>query len=34
MNVIGNPGIDRTDFELLSPGGSQPSGCGTCVAPP
>jgi alkyl hydroperoxide reductase subunit D len=32
MNVIGNPGIDRTDFELLSLAVSAVNGCGTCVA--
>jgi alkyl hydroperoxide reductase subunit D len=32
MNVIGNPGIDRTEFELLSLAVSAVNGCGTCVA--
>jgi alkyl hydroperoxide reductase subunit D len=32
MNVIGNPGIDRADFELLSLAVSAVNGCGTCVA--
>jgi alkyl hydroperoxide reductase subunit D len=32
MNVIGNPGIDRVDFELLSLAVSAVNGCGTCVA--
>ena len=32
MNVIGNPGIDRQDFELLSLAVSAINGCGTCVA--
>jgi alkyl hydroperoxide reductase subunit D len=32
MNVIGNPGIDRIDFELLSLAVSAVNGCGTCVA--
>src|SRR6202000_815840 len=32
MNVIGNPGIEKIDFELLSLAVSAISGCGTCVA--
>ncbi len=32
MNVIGNPGIDKQDFELLSLAVSVINGCGTCVA--
>jgi alkyl hydroperoxide reductase subunit D len=32
MNVIGNPGIDRADFELLSLAVSAVNGCGSCVA--
>ena len=32
MNVIGNPGIERVDFELLSLAVSAINGCGTCVA--
>jgi alkyl hydroperoxide reductase subunit D len=32
MNVIGNPGIDRADFELVSLAVSAINGCGTCVA--
>ncbi len=32
MNVIGNPGIDKQDFELLSLAVSAIHGCGTCVA--
>jgi lipoyl-dependent peroxiredoxin subunit D len=32
MNVIGNPGIDKVDFELLSLAVSAINGCGTCVA--
>jgi alkyl hydroperoxide reductase subunit D len=32
MNVIGNPGIERVDFELLSLAVSAVNGCGTCVA--
>jgi len=31
MNVIGNPGIDKFDFELLSLAVSVINGCGTCV---
>ena len=31
MNVIGNPGIDRLDFELLSLAVSAINGCGLCV---
>jgi alkyl hydroperoxide reductase subunit D len=32
MNVIGNPGIEKADFELLSLAVSAINGCGTCVA--
>ena len=32
MNVIGNPGIDKVDFELLSLAVSAINGCGTRVA--
>jgi lipoyl-dependent peroxiredoxin subunit D len=32
MNVIGNPGIDKVDFELLSLAVSAINGCGACVA--
>ena len=32
MNVLGNPGIDKADFELLSIAVSAINGCGTCVA--
>jgi len=32
MNVLGNPGIDKADFELLSLAVSAINGCGTCVA--
>jgi len=31
MNVIGNPGIDRLDFELLSLAVSALNGCGLCI---
>jgi alkyl hydroperoxide reductase subunit D len=31
MNVIGSPGIDRMDFELLSLAVSAVNGCGSCV---
>jgi lipoyl-dependent peroxiredoxin subunit D len=31
MNVIGNPGIDKVDFELVSLAVSAINGCGTCV---
>ena len=31
MNVIGNPGIDRDDFELLSLAVSAVNGCGLCI---
>jgi len=30
--VLGNPGIDKADFELLSLAVSAINGCGTCVA--
>jgi alkyl hydroperoxide reductase subunit D len=32
MNVIGNPGIDKLDFELLSLAVSAINGCGQCVS--
>src|SRR5579872_2640523 len=32
MNIIGNPGIDKQDFELLALAVSAINGCGTCVA--
>jgi alkyl hydroperoxide reductase subunit D len=32
MNVIGNPGIDKMDFELLSLAVSAINGCGKCIA--
>ena len=32
MNVIGNPGVDKTDFELYSLAVSAINGCGMCVA--
>jgi lipoyl-dependent peroxiredoxin subunit D len=32
MNVIGNPGIAKADFELLALAVSAINGCGTCVA--
>ena len=32
MNVIGNPGIDKTDFELYSLAVSAINGCGACAA--
>lgn len=32
MNVIGNPGVDRTDFELYSLAVSAVNGCGACVS--
>ena len=31
MNVIGNPGIDKLEFELLSLAVSAVNGCGLCV---
>jgi lipoyl-dependent peroxiredoxin subunit D len=31
MNIIGNPGIDKLDFELLSLAVSAVNGCGLCV---
>jgi alkyl hydroperoxide reductase subunit D len=31
MNVIGNPGIDKVDFELLSLAVSAINGCGMCI---
>jgi alkyl hydroperoxide reductase subunit D len=32
MSVIGNPGIAKVDFELLSLAVSAINGCGSCVA--
>jgi lipoyl-dependent peroxiredoxin subunit D len=32
MNVIGNPGIAKADFELLALAVSAINGCGTCIA--
>jgi alkyl hydroperoxide reductase subunit D len=32
MNAIGNPGIDKLDFELLSLAVSAINGCGMCIA--
>lgn len=31
MNVIGNPGVERTDFELWSLAVSAMNGCGACI---
>jgi alkyl hydroperoxide reductase subunit D len=31
MNVIGNPGMEKVDFELVSLAVSAINGCGTCV---
>ncbi|MEU8350390.1 carboxymuconolactone decarboxylase family protein, partial [Streptomyces sp. NPDC048845] len=31
MNVIGNPGVDKTDFELWSLAVSAINGCGMCL---
>ena len=31
MSVIGNPGIDKTDFELYSLAASAVTGCGKCI---
>lgn len=31
MNVIGNPGVDRADFELWSLAVSAVNGCGMCI---
>jgi alkyl hydroperoxide reductase subunit D len=31
MNVIGNPGIDKADFELFSLAVSAQNGCGSCI---
>jgi lipoyl-dependent peroxiredoxin subunit D len=31
MNVIGNPGIEKVDFELMSLAVSAISGCGMCI---
>ena len=32
MNVIGNPGIDKVEFELVSLAVSAVNGCGSCIA--
>lgn len=32
MNVIGNPGVDKTDFELYCLAVSAINGCGACVS--
>lgn len=32
MNVLGSPGIDKKDFELMALAVSAINGCGTCVA--
>lgn len=32
MNVIGNPGVEKTDFELYSLAVSAINGCGACVS--
>lgn len=32
MNIIGNPGVDKVDFELWSLAVSAINGCGMCVA--
>jgi len=32
MNVIGNPGVAKVDFELYSLAVSAINGCGTCLA--
>jgi alkyl hydroperoxide reductase subunit D len=32
MNVIGSPGIDKADFELMSLAVSAVNGCGKCVS--
>jgi alkyl hydroperoxide reductase subunit D len=32
MNIIGNPGIDKVEFELVCLAVSAINGCGTCVA--
>jgi alkyl hydroperoxide reductase subunit D len=31
MNILANPGIDKTDFELLSLAVSAINGCGACI---
>jgi alkyl hydroperoxide reductase subunit D len=31
MNVIGNPGIEKDDFELFSLADSAMNGCGMCI---
>jgi alkyl hydroperoxide reductase subunit D len=31
MNVIGNPGVDKVDFELFSLAVSAQNGCGMCI---
>src|SRR5450432_4216993 len=32
MNILSNPGIDKTDFELLAVAVSAVNGCGMCVS--
>ena len=32
MNILGNPGIDKLDFELLSLAVSAVNGCGLCIS--
>jgi lipoyl-dependent peroxiredoxin subunit D len=32
MNILANPGIDKTDFELLAVAVSAVNGCGMCVS--
>ncbi|HEX7081982.1 MAG TPA: carboxymuconolactone decarboxylase family protein [Gammaproteobacteria bacterium] len=32
MNVIGNPGVDKTDFEIYSLAVSAINGCGVCLS--
>ncbi len=32
MNIVGNPGVDKTDFELWSLAVSAINGCGACIA--
>ncbi len=32
MNVLGNPGVDKNDFELMSLAVSAVNGCGMCVS--
>lgn len=31
MNIIGNPGIEKVDFELMSLAVSAINGCGMCI---